>query len=451
MEIRVIIMVIIILIVIIILSIYNGNKGHGDRYKHEDDRYKHEDGRYKHEEDRYKHSGYSNKDTFSVEINKNLYNYQNMLKCLDDDKSDDLFLLNNKYYGASCIYLRDDTFYTVIKELGFIPTTNIFEAGLIVPCTYEATEQEVIDLQNNNIKSNKFGNDVRVFMLNNTDLMVSKWHLWEFLNNKYGEQFAGTLVPKSSNLIADATNNDIITTYDKNKVYIANNNQQRQEGLEIIDDINKIDRKKYILIQELLQNPYLLNGRKINLRVYCVVVRDKNNVKCYFYNDGFMYYTPELFVKGRNDFKRNITTGYIDRKVYEVNPLTHKDFKKYLDSDRPLTNAEKRIRETNMNISTYIFKNISELLQNVLDVFADKLGNINLGYSFQLYGIDVAIDDELNAMMMEINKGPDISVKDERDGAVKNQLVKDMLKVTGLIKYDNTNKPDFTLFLDKNV
>jgi hypothetical protein len=26
-----------------------------------------------------------------------------------------------------------------------------------------------------------------------------------------------------------------------------------------------------------------------------------------------------------------------------------------------------------------------------------------------------------------------------------------MLKVTGLIKYDNTNKPDFTLFLDKNV
>jgi hypothetical protein len=404
------------------------------------------------------------KDTFHIssdgsnnesQIYKNLYKYQEILKCVVDEKnsSNSIFLLNNKYYGASCIYVRDDTFYTVIKELGFVQTSNIFEAGLIVPCTYEATEQEIIDLQNNNIKSNKFGDDVRVFMLNNTDLMVSKWHLWEFLNNKYGENFAGTLVPKSWNLSIDALYNKFLISYDKNKLYIAKNNQQRQEGLEIIDDINKIDRKKYILIQELLQNPYLINGRKINLRIYCVVIRNKNNVKCYYYNDGFMYYTPELFIKGSKDFKRNITTGYIDRKVYDENPLTHKDFKKYLDSERPLTTIEKNIKDTNtnINISSYIFKNINDLLKNVLDVFVDKLGNSDIGYSFQLYGIDVAIDDELNAMMMEINKGPDISVKDERDGAVKRQLIKDMLKITGLIKFDNTDKPDFTLFLDRNV
>jgi len=206
------------------------------------------------------------KDTFHIssdgsnnesQIYKNLYKYQEILKCVVDEKnsSNSIFLLNNKYYGASCIYVRDDTFYTVIKELGFVQTSNIFEAGLIVPCTYEATEQEIIDLQNNNIKSNKFGDDVRVFMLNNTDLMVSKWHLWEFLNNKYGEQFAGTLVPKSWNLSIDVLYNKFLISYDKNKLYIAKNNQQRQEGLEIIDDINKIDRKKYILIQELLQNP----------------------------------------------------------------------------------------------------------------------------------------------------------------------------------------------------
>jgi hypothetical protein len=397
-------------------------------------------------------------DTFinnTLEIHKHLYDYQNILKCLVDEKnssnSNSIFLLNNKYYGAPCIYLRDDTFYTVIKELGFVQTSNILEAGLIVPCTYEATEQEIIDLQNNNIKSNKFGDNVRVFMLNNTDLMVSKWHLWEFLNNRYGEEFAGTLVPKSWNLTIDSLYKKFVDSYDKNKLYIAKNNQQRQEGLEIIDDINKIDRKKYVLIQELLQNPYLINGRKINLRIYCVVIKNKNNVKCYYYNDGFMYYTPEPFIKGSNDFKRNITTGYIDRKVYEVNPLTHKDFKKYLDSDRLLTNAEKYITSKNVKLSSYVFKKIDELLRNVLDAFVDKLGNVNLGNSFQLYGIDVAIDNELNAMIMEINKGPDISVKDERDGSVKKQLIKDMLKITGLITYDDTNIPDFTLFLNKSL
>lgn len=87
-------------------------------------------------------------DTFTNEINKNLYNYQELIKCLVDEKnsSNSIFLLNNKFYGAPCIYIKDDTFYTVINELGFVPTTNILEAGLIVPCTYEATEQEVIDL-----------------------------------------------------------------------------------------------------------------------------------------------------------------------------------------------------------------------------------------------------------------------------------------------------------------
>lgn len=400
----------------------------------------------------------SNKnDTFINEINQNLYNYQNIIKCLVDEKNitNSIFLLNNKFYGAPCIYIKDDTFYKVINELGFVPTTNILEAGLIVPCTYEATEQEVINLQNNNIKKNKFGDNLRVFMLNNTDFMVSKWHLWEFLNNKYGEEFAGTLVPKSWNLTVDALYNNFVKSYDKNKLYITKNNHQRQEGLEIIDDINKIDRKKYVLIQELLQNPYLINGRKINLRVYCVVVRTKNNVKCYSYNDGFMYYTPELFIKGSNEFKRNITTGYIDRKIYEENPLTHKDFKIYLDSNRPLSVAEQHVVTSgnggNNKLSTYIFNKINELLRNVLDVFADKLGNVNLGTSFQLYGIDVAIDENLNAMMMEINKGPDISIKDERDGTVKKQLVRDMLKITGLIAYDNANTPDFTLFLDKNL
>ena len=388
-----------------------------------------------------------NLELFRAEIENNLCNFQNAIKNTIDEKNNtnSIFLLNNKYYGAPCIYMKDDTFYTVIKELGFIPTNNILEAGLIVPCSYEATEKEVIDLKNNNIISNKFDNNVRVFMLNNTDLMVSKWHLWEFLEKKYGEAYAGKLVAKSWNLMTDASYNKFLSIYDKNKLYITKNNNQRQEGLVIIDDINKVERDKYILIQELLQNPYLINGRKINLRIYCVVIRTEKDVKVYVYNDGFMYYTPEPFIKGSNDFKTNITTGYIDRKVYETNPLTHKDFKKYLDSNRSLTNIEMQIRNKNIKLSTHIFNKINDLVKNVLDTFVDKLGNINLGYSFQLYGIDVAIDENLDAMMMEINKGPDITIKDERDGAVKKQLIKDMLKITGLIKYSANDKPDFTL------
>ncbi len=58
--------------------------------------------------------------------------------------------------------------------------------------------------------------------------------------------------------------------------------------------------------------------------------------------------------------------------------------------------------------------------------------------SFQLFGVDVAVDDELNPMVMEINKGPDMGAKDTRDSELKHGVVKDIFRITGLI---NDNKP----------
>ena len=98
----------------------------------------------------------------------------------------------------------------------------------------------------------------------------------------------------------------------------------------------------YVVVQELLQDPYTISGRKINLRVYVLVVKNNNKTNLYIYSDGFMYYTAELFQKNSTDTKINITTGYIDRKVYEENPLTHNDFKSYLDSDRNYNTTEQK-------------------------------------------------------------------------------------------------------------
>ena len=70
-----------------------------------------------------------------------------------------------------------------------------------------------------------------------------------------------------------------------NKMSITKNNYQRQEGLEIHTKLDTIlkSRDKYILVQELLQDPYLVSGRKINLRVYVLVIKDNySNIKLPF-------------------------------------------------------------------------------------------------------------------------------------------------------------------------
>ena len=70
------------------------------------------------------------------------------------------------------------------------------------------------------------------------------------------------------------------------------------------------------------------------------------------------------------------------------------------------------------------------------------MGTKTNGVSFQLYGVDVAIDDQLRPQVMEINKGPDLSAKDDRDKKLKIDLCKDMIKCVGLNDNSNNNSND---------
>lgn len=362
---------------------------------------------------------------------------------------------NKLYYGLPCNYIKDDCFYDSLKKAGFITTQDIKKASLIVPCSYETTEKEIKDLEKEGILENQYGDGVRIFMLNNTDHMVSKLALWKYLKGKYGVSIASNMLPHTW----DLTDNEEIelfkNQFDPNKIYITKNNHQRQEGLLIHTKLETIlnSRDKYILVQELLQDPYLVSGRKINLRVYVLVIKDNySNIKLQIYRDGFMYYTPELFEPNNPSFKKNITTGYVDRQIYVDNPLTHMDFRKWLDNpNRKLTQIENYLKKEypHIKLSDYIFSQIYEQLGFVFQTYENIVGTKTFGVSFQLYGVDVAINQDLKPMVMEINKGPDLTAKDDRDKELKINLGTDILKSVGLIP--NTNNKFITILETVNI
>jgi hypothetical protein len=362
---------------------------------------------------------------------------------------------NKLYYGLPCDYIKNDCFYDSLKNNGFKMTNNILNACLIVPCSYETTEKEINDLQKNKIINNEFKDSVRIFMLNNTDHMVSKLSLWKYLKQQYGGDIASTMIPYTWDLTDPKDIELFKSQYDKNKIYITKNNYQRQEGIEIHTNLDSIitSKDKYLLVQELLQDPYLISGRKINLRVYVLYIKDNyNNNKLNIYKDGFMYYTSELFEPNNPSFKKNITTGYIDRQIYIDNPLTHMDFRKWLDNDkRELTPIEKYIKQNynNIKLSEYVFSQIYEQLGFIFNTYEKIVGTKTDGVSFQLYGVDVAINKDLKPMVMEINKGPDLMAKDGRDRDLKLNLCTDILKSVGLL--ENTNNNFITIFEKVNI
>ena len=112
------------------------------------------------------------------------------------------------------------------------------------------------------------------------------------------------------------------------------------------------------------------------------------------------------------------------------------DFRKFLDSKRKLSKTEKYIKKNypNVKLSSHVFSQIYKLLINIFQTYENTVGTKTDGIGFQLYGTDIAIDEDLNPMIMEINKGPDLTGKDVRDTKLKVNMGKDILKSVGLLE-----------------
>ena len=59
--------------------------------------------------------------------------------------------------------------------------------------------------------------------------------------------------------------------------------------------------------------------------------------------------------------------------------------------------------------------------------------NIKNTISFQLFGIDVIFNKSLHPYLLEMNKGPDMTPKDDEDTKMKYNVQNDMFKTVGII------------------
>lgn len=310
---------------------------------------------------------------------------------------------------------------------------------LYLPCTYNFISREI-----NNMPISDNG---IYFIIDNIDEICSKKDLWLNIVGTYGLKTACELSPRTY-VAGNVLDMELLMqNHVQGNIYIMKKNVQRQKGLHITNDAKYImdNRKNYVVVQDLLQNPYLINKRKINMRIYILVLCKRDKMDVYIFNNGFMYYTKEHFVKNNISDDVNITTGYVDRKIYKDNPLTHKDFMNYLDDpNRILNETEKQLRTQSPNndkvISNYLTYKIHRLMSDVFVCFKDKIGinpKLHNNLKFQLFGADIGVSDMLIPQIIEVNKGPDLSSKDERDKKLKYNMVVGMFRTVGIINTES--------------
>ena len=293
------------------------------------------------------------------------------------------------------------------------------------PCEYNSAEKRISKLESE-VKENK---DVKkISIIDGCDWPASKIHLWKLLVEYYGNEKANKLMPQTF-LLDDNKEISIMKQHylqnlkkKSNHMYILKNYAQRQEGLKIVNKLEDIldgYSKGFYLVQDYLYNPFLINKRKVNFRYYTLLVCRNDNVEGYIHKDGFVYYTPEFYDDDDPSFDKHITTGYIDRKIYDENPLTLDDFREHLETIEPKS-------------SKTWDANVNELMNKIIKAISKKVcqkDGLKKHTLFQLFGSDVAPTADLDAYLMEINKGPDLDAKDERDKKVKTRVQEDIFKV----------------------
>jgi len=316
----------------------------------------------------------------------------------------------------------------LLQQFGIVHDNN--DWGIYFPCGYDKVKDTFSQIHMQHPAQ-------KIALIPGCNEIVSKSILWTILCEYYGRKSAALLMPETF-ILNSSKEMDRFRGYYRSKIctlpealFVLKNNCQRQEGLRLTRALSEIEsaaQQGYLLVQEFLEDPLLINSRKINLRFYMSVTGWRNRLQLHIHRNGFVYYARDAFQAYSLDFHQSITSGYVDRSIYRDHPLTHRDMIRWL--------AE-RGRDREQAISR-----IHDLFRKVMVAFSPRLcgePEFDANPKFQLFGADIALDSRLQPRLLEINKGPDLYVKGFRDGMVKEKIFLDLLDLVNIIDSPHTN------------
>ncbi len=295
--------------------------------------------------------------------------------------------------------------------------------NIFIPNSYNNIENILF-----NIKLNI--NSKIIFGINGCDELVSKNKLYiNLINNNINNKH---FLPKTFILSNKSNKEKFINNFNKNKIYILKKNIQSKKGITITNNlsiIKKLFNDSYILIQEYINDSLLINGRKMNLRLYLIVIIKNNKKKFYIHKNKKCLYANKIYNNNFVDLNESITSSELNKNVYNNLPLDYNELIKYL-------------KKNNYNIKL-LNKNLNNIFNIIVNTYKNILfqsSNLNSLTSVQLFGIDILIKNNLDTILLEINKGPVMRGVNKQDQLLKEEVYEDIFNKLGITNKLKKNK-----------
>ena len=294
--------------------------------------------------------------------------------------------------------------------------------NIYIPNGYNHIESEL-----KTIHSPSRGKHKYIFGINGCDWIVSKNGIWYLLEKEYGRDQAKYIMPETYILHNDE-DVQLLTDRFKGETHIMKKNIQRKNGLKItnkLDDIINGRRDGYKVVQKYIENVFLVNRHKLNIRIYMAVIYNRK-INIYIHRDGKCIYTNKEYNNNIHDFESNITSYNMDYVIYDKNPFSIEELNQYI------------YRTHGVQID--LFDKIAELMTLVGRACIHRIkksSNIRNATTYQLFGADIILDNNFIPYLLEINKGPDMRIRCDRDKVLKEKVYRDIYGTLGIIKSED--------------
>ena len=257
------------------------------------------------------------------------------------------------------------------------------------------------------------------------DNLVSKNNLWNMVRD-CNESIP--FLPNSFILENFYDNMALNKTFNKDKIYILKKNIHRKTGLKLFRGTLEALRNEYFdggykVIQEFIVNPLLINKRIVVARMYLLLKRTNNGYEYAVHQYGKCLYTPRDFsLEGLEE----------DRMITDNKTILDERFPK--DVENLLKYGVTR---------EILLKHIEKVLKcfkKYVDNLEEEPYHEQLTF-FQLFGVDIIFDENINPYLLEVNKNPDMgSLYYQYDRDMKNKVILDVRELVKNDVYTNFTK-----------
>ena len=215
----------------------------------------------------------------------------------------------------------------------------------------------------------------------------------------------------------------------------------RGRGIKLMTSVNSLPSQG--LITRYISNPHLINNKKYDLRLY-LLVTGYTPIKIYLFDEGLTRFASEDY----NLSKDYMNNKFIHLTNYSINKASvhyqkNEEFDEEEGNKWSLFTLKNHFAKEGINFSKIWDKIKDIMIKTILSVsdraipLIKSFPNISSTTLFELYGVDILLDSNLNPWLMEVNLNPSLNCDSELDLKIKSKLLTDIFNIIGVIPFSH--------------